>query len=246
MKTLRLRLLAILGAAGLLTVHALATTPSWSFENPKITSGEFQIRNACMMPAEGKLSRVTMKGGQGMSTESDNWTTTLQNMVEAHLKTAGVQIQGANDPAANGASDEEIRQVILQLNQKYMDIANQLNRHPKDIKKSRFTLGDSAALLPCSAKADVLVFVEGEGQVTSGGKKAMGMLVGGKSNVSEATLILTMADAKTGEILAFARLTNAESFGEKFVNQTEGVYGKALDRQFSRLRIGTYLDKKKH
>lgn len=73
----------------------------------------------------------------------------------------------------------------------------------------------------------------------------MGMLVGGRSNTSYATLILTMADAKTGEILAFARLANAESFGEKFVDQTESVYGKALDKQLSRLRIGMYLEKKK-
>lgn len=243
--TLKLRLLLTLWAAGLLTANAKATTPSWSYENPKVTSGEFQIHNVCMMPIEGKLSRVTMKGGQGMSNESDNWSAALESMVEAHLKTAGVQIQQATDALASGASDEEIRQVIVQLNQKYEDVANQLNRHPKDIKKSRFTLGDDTALLPCSIKSDVIVFVQGEGQVTSGGKKAMGMLVGGKSNVSEATLVLTMADAKTGEILAFARLTNAESFGEKFVDQTESVYGKALDKQFERLRIGTYLDKKK-
>jgi hypothetical protein len=243
---LKLRLLAILCAAGFLTVNARATTPSWSYENPKVSSGEFQIRNVCMMPVEGKLSRVTMKGGQGMSNESDNWTAALESMVEAHLKTASVQIVQATDPMASGASDEEIRQVIVQLNQKYEDVANQLNRHPKDIKKSRFTLGDDAALLPCAAKSDVLVFVQGEGQVTSGGKKAMGMLVGGRGNVSEATLVLTMADAKTGEILAFARLMNAESFGEKFVDQTESVYGKALDKQFERLRVGMYLDKKKH
>ena len=244
--TLKLRLLAILGAAGFLTVHALASTPSWSYENSKVTSGEFQIRNVCMMPAEAKLSKVTMKGGQGMSNESDNWTASLENMVEAHLKTSEVQIQQATDALASAASDDEIHQVISQLNQKYEDVAKQLNRHPKDIRKSRFTLGDDVALLPCAAKSDVLVFVQGEGQVTSGGKKAMGMLVGGKGNVSYATLVLTMADAKTGEILAFARLSNAESFGDKFVDQTESVYGKALDKQFSRLRIGMYLDKKKH
>lgn len=244
--TLTLRLLAILGAAGFLTVHALAITPSWSYENSKVTSGEFRIRNVCMMPTEAKLSRSTMKGGQSMSNESDTWTAALGNMVEAHLKTAEVQIQQATDALASGASDEEIRQVISELNQKHQDIANQLNKHPKDIQKSRYTLGDAAALLPCAAKSDVLVFVQGEGQVTSGGKKAMGMLVGGGSNVSYATLVLTMADAKTGEILAFARLSNAESFGDKFVDQTESVYGKALDKQFSRLRIGMYLDKKKH
>lgn len=244
--TLTLRFLAILGAAGFLTSYALAITPSWSYENSKVTSGEFQIRNVCMMPTEAKLSKTTMKGGQSMSNESDTWSAALENMVEAHLKVAEVQVHQATDPLASGASDEEIRQVISELNQKHGDVANQLNKRPKDIEKSRYTLTDAVALLPCAAKSDVLVFVQGEGQVTSGGKKAMGMLVGGASNTSYATLVLTMADAKTGEILAFARLSNAESFGDKFVDQTESVYGKALDKQFSRLRIGMYLDKKKH
>ena len=243
---LKVRVLAALISAVFFASCASATTPSWSYENQKVTSGEFLIRTACMMPVEGKLSRATMKGGEGMSKESETWTTTLQNMVEAHLKAAGVQIFQASDPLASGASDDEIQQVILQLDQKYGEITKTLNKRPKDIGKSRYTIGDDAALLPCSAKADVLVFVEGEGQVTSGGKKAMGMIVGGSGNTSYATLILTMADAKTGEIIAFSRMSNAESFGDKFVDQTESVYGKALNKQFERLRIGTYLDAKKH
>ena len=243
--SLKRRIVAVACATQLLVSNAMAITPSWSYESAKVTSGEFPIRNVCMMPAEGKLSRATMKGGEGMSQESDNWTAGLEAMVETHFKTAGVQITQATDALGGSASDAEIRQVILELNQKYQDMAKQLNKHPKDIKKSRFTIGDSAALLPCSAKADVLVFVEGEGQVTSGGKKAMGMLIGGKGNTSYATLVLTMADAKSGEVLAFARLSNAESFGEKFVDQTDSVYGKALDKQFTKLRIGTYLDRKK-
>jgi hypothetical protein len=243
---LNLRILAVLGVTAFLAVDAFAITPSWSYENSKVTSGEFQIRNVCMMPAEGKLVKAGMKGGESMARESDNWTTALENLVEAHFKTAGVQILQATDSLASAASDEEIRQVILQLTQKYENIAKQLNKHPKDIKKSRFTIGDDSALLPCSAKSDVLVFVEGEGQVTTGGKKAMGLLVGGKSNTSYATLVLTMADAKSGEILGFARLSNAESFHENFADQPENVYGKALDKQFTRLRIGQYLDKKKH
>jgi hypothetical protein len=243
---LKARILAALISAGFFASCASATTPSWSYENRKVTDGEFPIRTACMMPVEGKLSKVTMKGGTGMSKESETWTTTLENMVEAHLKTAGVQIFEASDALASGATDDEIQQVILQLNQKYGDIAKTLNKRPKDIGKSRYTIGDSSALLPCSAKADVLVFVEGEGQVTSGGKKAMGMIVGGSSNVSYATLVLTMADAKTGEIIAFSRMSNAESFGDKFVDQTEEVYGKALNKQLERLRIGMYIDKKKH
>jgi hypothetical protein len=244
--TLKFRILTLLGIAGFVATHAFAITPSWSYESPKVTSGEFKIRNVCMMPTEAKLSKATMKGGQGMSNESDAWTAALEGMVESHLKTAEVQIQQATDVLASGASDDEVHQVVMQLNQKYGDISNQLNKHPKDIGKSRYTLGDTVSLLPCAVKSDVLVFVQGEGQVTSGGKKAMGLLVGGRDNISYATLVLTMADAKTGEVLAFARLSNAENFGDKFVDQTESVYGKALDKQLSRLRVGRYFDEKKH
>jgi len=245
MKT-ELKLVCAMVAISCFSATVRASTPSWSYEQQKVLKGEFPIRTVCMMPAEGKLSKTGMKGGEGMSKQSDDWTTTLQTMVEAHLKSAGVDILQASDPLASGASDDEIRQVILQLNQKYGDVSSQLNKHPKDIGKSRYTIGDDSGLLPCSAKSDVIVFVEGEGQVTTGGKKAMGVFVPDKSNTSYATLILTMADAKTGEILVFSRLNNGESFGEKFVDQTESVYGKALDKQFERLRIGRYADKKKH
>jgi hypothetical protein len=222
---------------GVTAMPASATTPSWSYEHPRVTSGQFTIRSACMMPAEGKLSKLGMKGREGMSKESDEWTTSLQNLVETHLKSAEVELQPAMSAGASGASDDELRQVVLQLEAKYQSIAAKLNRKPKDIKKSRFTLGDEVSLLPCAAKADVLVFVEGEGQVLTGGKKAMGWIVGGAS-ASGATLILTMADAKTGEIIAFARLSNAESVGQKFFDDAEKTYGKALDKQFSRMKIG--------
>jgi len=61
--------LAIL-AAMLFTVNASATG-SWSYESLKVTSGGVHIRTACMMPAEGKLSKLGMKGSEGMSKESE-------------------------------------------------------------------------------------------------------------------------------------------------------------------------------
>ena len=243
--TLKSRILTLLGISGFLAIRAFAITPSWSYESPKVTSGEFKIHNVCMMPTEAKLSKATMKGGQGMSNESDAWTAALEGMVESHFKTAEVEIQQATDVLASGASGDEVHQVVMQLNQKYGDMSNQLNKHPKDIGKSRYTLGDTVSLLPCAVKSDVLVFVQGEGQVASSGKRAMGLLVAG-AGTSAATLVLTMADAKTGEIIAYARLSNAENFGDKFVDQTESVYGKALDKQLSRLRVGRYFEEKKH
>jgi lambda repressor-like predicted transcriptional regulator len=219
-------------------VPAPATTASWSYEHPKVKSGEFVIHSACMIPAEGKLTKEGVKGREGMAKQSDDWSTNLENVVEAHLKSAGVSLMPAMSVSESGASDDELRQLVLQIQQKYDEVAAKLNSKPKEIGKSRYTLGDQVALLPCAAKSDVLVFVEGEGQVVTGGKKAMGMLIGGVAR-SDATLILTMADAKTGEILTFARLVNLNGFGgEKFMDDTEKAYGKALDKQLSKMKVG--------
>jgi lambda repressor-like predicted transcriptional regulator len=225
--------------SALCVLPARAATASWSYEHPKVKTGEFAIHSACMIPAEGKLSKQGVKGREGMAKQSDDWSTNLQNVVEAHLKSAGVSLMPALSAGESGASDDELRQIVLQIQQKYDDVAAKLNGKPKDIGKSRYTLGDQVALLPCAAKSDVLVFVEGEGQVLTGGKKTMGVLLGGAAN-SGATLILTMADAKTGEILTFARLVNIAGFGggEQFMDDTEKAYGKALDRQLSKMKVG--------
>ena len=225
--------------SALCVLPARATTGSWSYEHPKVKSGEFAIHSACMIPAEGKLSKLGVKGREGMAKQSDDWSTSLQNVVEAHLKSAGVLLMPATSTGESGASDDEVHQVVLQIQQKYDEVAAKLNSKPKDIGKSRYTLGDQVTLLPCAAKSDVLVFVEGEGQVLTGGKKAMGMLIGGAAN-SGATLILTMADAKTGEILTFARFVNITGVGsdEKFMDDTEKAYGKALDKQLAKMKAG--------
>jgi len=228
-------------AAGL-ALPALASTGSWSFESSKVTNGEFPIRRACIMPAEGKLTKIGMKGGESMSKESDDWNTALQNLVEGHLKSAGVEFGPALGTGASGAPEDEVRQVVNQIEEKYNGLEAKINRHPKDIAKSRYTLGDEVALLPCAANADVIVFVRGQGQVVTGGKATMSLFVGGP--IPAATLILTMADAKTGEILAFARLVNVEGFGSKFMEDSEKVYGPGLDKQFKRLHIGEYQGKK--
>jgi hypothetical protein len=222
------------------SINAVASTPSWSYVHPKVASGEFPIRTACIMPADGKLSKLSMKGSEGMSKESDAWSTELEAIVESHLKSAGVSVLPALGAPDSSASDDELRQVLLQIQGKYTSISAQIDQKPKDIGKSRYTLGDDVALLPCDAKADVLVFVEGQGQVLTGGKQTFGILIGGPK-YSTATLILTMADARTGEVLAFVRLVNLD----KFVKDSEKAFGGALDKQFKKMKIGTAAEDRK-
>jgi hypothetical protein len=87
----------------------------------------------------------------------------------------------------------------------------------------------------------VLVFVEGAGTVLTGGKQAMGILVGGPSS-SMAYLHLTMIDAKTGEVLLYIKMLNNGAF----TKDSEKAYGGALDKQFKKMHIGPAPDSPKH
>jgi hypothetical protein len=217
----------------------LAATPGWTFMNPKLAAGEVEIHKACVMPAEGKLTKLGMKGKEGMSKESDAWSAALQTVVETHLHTSGVEILPSGMSQPELEKNDELRQVVLRLQAKYDSISAQLAKHPKDTRKGRFTVGDEVALLPCTANADTLVYVYGQGQVLTGGKKAFGALIAGPS-ASTASLTLSLVDAKSGDVLAYMHLSNAE----KFVNDSEKAYGKRLDKLFSKMKIGSTGEKK--
>lgn len=73
-----------------------------------------------------------MKGSEEMIGESDAWSSTLQNVVEDHLKSAGVQILSAAYPLASGASDDELHQFLLEVEDKYHSEATQIDRDFKE------------------------------------------------------------------------------------------------------------------
>jgi len=217
-----------------------AATPGWTFMAPKLSTGEVEIHKACVMPAEAKLSKLGMKGHEGMSKESDAWSSALQTVAESHLKTAGVEILPSGMSQEDLQKNDELQQVVVKLQAKYDSISAQLAKHPKDTRKARFTVGDEVALLPCTANADTLVYVHGDGQVLTGGKKAFGILLTGPS-ASTASLTLSLVDAKSGDVLAYMHLMNAE----KFVNDSEKAYGSRLDKLFKQMKIGNTNQPKK-
>lgn len=225
----RSALAAVLGAG-----VSSAATAGWSYIHPKLSGREVEIHNACVMPAEGKLSKVGMKGHEGMSKESETWSAALQTVVESHLKGAGVQVLPSGMSPEDLEKDPELQQVVLKLQEKYNSILAQIDKHPKDTRKARFSVSDEVTLLPCAAEADTLVYVNGHGQVLTGGKKAFGILVAGPS-ASTAFLELSLVDAKSGDVLAYLRLLN----NGKFVNDSEKAYGSRLDKLFKRMKIGS-------
>ena len=139
----------------------------------KVSSGKFPIHSACMMPPQGHLTKIGVKGAEGMTKESEAWAGALEALVESHLKSDGIAINFATNPLSSGASDDEIRRVISQVQEKLDTLSPLMMKKPGQIAKSAYTLGDQVGMLPCSENSDILVFVQGEGQVLTGGRATM-------------------------------------------------------------------------
>jgi hypothetical protein len=214
-------------------VCSVAAHASSFYVQRKIESRQFPIRSACFMPPAAQLTRLGMKSAEQMVKESNDWADALQLLVESRLNSDGIAINAAADPLSSGASDAEIQQVISQIQQKYEAISPLMDKKPGEIAKSAFTLGDQVAMLPCSATSDVLVFVTGAGTAATESREAVSGLIGGPT--SGAIFIVSMADAKTGEILGLIRIRLVGDF----LSSAQDAFGQPLDDNLADMNIGS-------
>jgi len=215
------------------TASAISLRIDSSYAQHKVSSGKFQIHSACMMPSQAYLTRIGMKGAEGMTKESEAWAEDLEALVESHLKTDGIAINSATNPLSSGASDAEISGVISQVQEKLHSVAPLMYKKPGRIAKSAYTLGDQVGMLPCSEKSDILVFVQGMGQVLTDGRAGMNLLIGGPAEAAD--VFITMADAKTGEIIGLIRLYP----GSGFLHPTDDTFAQSLDDNLAIINIGS-------
>ena len=211
-----------------------------NYISPKLASGADAIHSVCVVPGEMQLTRVGMKGKEGMAGESLAWGNTLQKIVEAHFKAADVEVVNSTISPEQLDADPDAQQLVLQVQKKYGSVATQLEKNPKDIKKDRFSLGDEVAILPCSAKSDALVFFHAEGEVSTAGKHAFDVWVTGHRD--EANLRISLVDSKSGDVLALIRIQRE---GDRYEKDPEKAYGKALDKELKKIKIGKYTAKPK-
>jgi len=177
-----------------------------SWAQRKITSGKFPIHSACMMPPQTQPTRLA-------------WSATLENVVESHLSSEGIAISSAGAPLSSGAPENEIRSVISQIQQKFSSVLPLIRKNPGAIGKSAYTLGDQVGMLPCSENSEILVFVYG----------VAGPLV------KDIALFISIADAKTGEIVAFIQVyPNDASLWD-----AESAFGQKLHQQLTDMKIGS-------
>lgn len=228
----------------LLAVSFASSVHAESFwAQKKVISRKIPIRNACVMPVEADITKIGVKTSESMPKESDAWATALQGFLETQFRMVGIGVSSATNPLSSGASDQELREAVQQIQQKFDALSELLGKRPREIAKNAYTLGDQVAMLPCAANSDVLVIIRGAGAVPTVGRQTMAF-AGGALVEDGALVNITFADAKSGEILAMIRFRNADQFltyekGKYLVADEEQAFGRPLLDGFADINLGS-------
>lgn len=170
------------------------------FLHPKVSSKATTIRKVVILPAKVDVVRDSMKGPEGMAAESEELSDRVGRLVIEALGTKNVAAITAQ-VSASGEADATQKYAIADIQSKYDDLLPRVAKKRSDVKKGRFTMGDEVLNLNLDKSADAIVFIRGQGQKLTSGKKAFTLLVGGMPAYLKLTI--GIIDARSGEVLLY-------------------------------------------
>lgn len=192
---LKLFCLALLFAGGAIVPGALHA----QYLHPKVSGKETSIRNVVILPARVEIVKQSMKGPEGMAAESDLLSARVTQLITEAFAAKHI---GAL-PVASSVDITEKKYLLSDIQARYDGLLPKLIKKPKDVKKGRFSLGDEVLNLNLDKSTDAIVFVRGQGQKLSSGKKAFSILTLSPS-FPFLSLTISVVDAHTGDVLVFA------------------------------------------
>ncbi len=200
--------------------------------HPQLKSKEKVVRQALILPPKVELAKQGMKGAEGMLKESEEVAARLSQVVAKEM--SGKKIKTLDSPFTDAAlaENQEMKYALADLQARFDELLPKLRKKSKDVKQGRFTLGDAVASLNPSGAADVLVLIRASGSALTKGKTAFGILVGG-ATMSSLFVSLALIDARTGEVLYFAKPFVEGNFLKE--ENTARVIGEPLARALRKL-----------
>jgi hypothetical protein len=217
-----------------LTVFVLATamlaprSADGQFLHPKVSAKQTTIRKVVIMPAKVDVVRDSMKGPEGMGAESEELSARITRLVSEALAAKNVAALTTRGSESGEVAAEQ-KYSIADIQSRYDDLLPKIARKRKDVKKGRFTMGDEVLNLNLDKSADAIVFIRGQGQKLTSGKKAFVLLVGG----APAYLRLTIGiiDARSGEVLLY---TDPVYVGDPTTAKDQSLR-KSIDKSLKKL-----------
>lgn len=170
------------------------------FLHPKVSAKETTIRRVVILPAKVNVVRDSMKGPEGMAAESEELSARVEKVIGEVLGKKNVTtLSGA--PASSAEADAQYKYTVADIQAKFDDLLPKVMNKRKDVKKGRFSMGDEVLNLNLDKSADAIIFVRGQGQKLTSGKKAFSLLVGGMPAFLR--LQIGIIDARNGEVLLY-------------------------------------------
>ncbi len=195
--------------------------------NAKVTGKETGIRNVVILPAKVDIVRNTMKGPEGMAAESEELSAQVERTVAEVLATQK-KITTLSTPATTSDGGAQAKYTVADLQAKFDDLLPKIMKKRNDVKEDRFTMGDEVLNLNLDKRADAIVFIRGQGQKLSSGKKTFTILVGGVP--AYLRLQITVVDAHSGDVLLY---TDPVFVGDP--TAVSDKLRKALEKGFKKL-----------
>jgi hypothetical protein len=197
------------------------------FEHPDLKAGKKTIHNVLILPAHVNVVKSGMKGNETLVEESRGVESALPQLIASALASKGCNVlpNTFSDETLNDNPD--LKYALADLQGRFDKLEEQLGRKPKDVRTGRFTLGDDVANFSAGAQADALVFVRGQGVVSTSGKKVFGAVTG----MGAATVVgfsIAIVDAQSGAVLYFAE---PNAWGD-FVSKPDRMK-KAIEKSFN-------------
>jgi len=176
------------------------------YVNKKLRSKTVSIRKAVMLPAQVSFAKVGVKGSEGGMEEGERLAASFYSSLTGELTLRGVTV--LPNPQEQ-AKDDATKYAIADLQGRFDSIRLQLRRKPGRVTKGEVTLDDRVAKFEPGATADVLVFMRGEGIISTPGRTAMRIVALGWLGLLmeiEFRGDVTFVDARSGEVLALLKL----------------------------------------
>ncbi len=171
---------------------------SAQYLHPKIAK-QSTIRNVVILPAKVDVVRDSMKGPEGMAAESELLSARVENAVAEVL--AKKNVKRLNAPASSSGEGAQQKYTAADIQAKFDDLLPKIMKKRSDVKKGRFSMGDEVLNLNLDKSADAIVFIRGQGQKLTSGKKTFVLLVGGMPAYLK--LMIGIVDARSGEVLLY-------------------------------------------
>jgi hypothetical protein len=190
-------------AGFVLLVIACNTSLAWAqFAHPDLKSGKIVARKVLILPPHASVTKSGMKGNESLIAESEMVEAALPGIIAEAMQAKGCTVLDNLFAPEALEKNQDLKFAVADIQGRFDALHKHVSEKPKDVRNSRFTMGDEVANFNPGAAADALVFARAYGVVNTGGKKVLGAIAG----VNEADYIvvdIAIVDSQSGAVLYY-------------------------------------------